>query len=141
MKKFMLVFVSFFLFGCATGAGQDISASVFSAGSYRNASVTQSSKLIAENENVDSLVIVDVRTPEEFNEGHLLGAVNIDYGAADFEEKVNKLDKDKMYLVYCRSGRRSEEAAKIMSNLGFKNVVNMLGGVIEWQKEGNLLVN
>ena len=80
-------------------------------------------------------IILDVRTPEEFAQGHLTNAVNINiYG--NFEEEVKKLDKDKPVLVYCRSGHRSGIAAKKMQKLGFKKVYNLSGGIIAWASAG-----
>ena len=79
---------------------------------------------------------IDVRTPREYAEGHLLGSVNIDYNTADFKEQVNKLYKDESYLLYCRSGSRSATAAQVMIELGFKDVFNMIGGIRAWEAAG-----
>lgn len=81
------------------------------------------------------IVILDVRTPEEFAEGHVKGAVNVDYRSADFAAKVDKLDKSKKYEVYCRSGHRSGESVKLMKEKGF-NAVSVTGGILEWQAKG-----
>lgn len=81
-------------------------------------------------------VILDVRTAEEFAEGHIPGAINIDYNSENFKSEVQKLDKNKSYEVYCRSGKRSSASAEIMNELGFKNVVNLEGGILEWQENG-----
>ena len=88
-----------------------------------------------------AVVILDVRTPGEFNEGHIKGAVNVDYEGMNFEGEVNKLDKTKTYAVYCRSGRRSGLATEVMAKNGFKSIFNLNGGVIDWQNAGNQLVN
>lgn len=85
--------------------------------------------------NHSEIVILDVRTPEEFAEGHVEGAVNIDYRNANFSSQIDKLDKKKKYEVYCRSGHRSEESAKLMNEKGFK-VANVTGGILEWQSKG-----
>lgn len=87
-----------------------------------------------------SVVILDVRTPEEFAEGHLPNAVNIDYKAADFAQKVDSLDHNIQYEVYCRSGHRSGESVKIMEEKGFKNVHHLEGGILKWQETGNEVV-
>ena len=92
--------------------------------------------LIQENHSNPDFVILDVRTPQEFSEGHLEDAVNIDFRAEDFREKVNELDKSKTYLVYCRSGARSRSASDVMEELGFEEGYNMLGGIIQWEAEG-----
>ena len=82
------------------------------------------------------LVILDVRTPAEFAEGHLPGAVNIDYQGADFAGEVAKLDREGHYLVYCRSGVRASYAVAIMLSQGFAHLDNMTGGYLEWTAQG-----
>jgi rhodanese-related sulfurtransferase len=79
-----------------------------------------------------AIVVLDVRTPEETAEGMIAGAIAIDYEADNFETEVDKLDKNKTYLVYCRSGSRSSEAGDIMVQKGFKHVFNLKGGYIAW---------
>lgn len=75
----------------------------------------------------DDTVILDVRTPEEFVEGHLAGAQNIDVSADDFDERVTQLDTDAQVVVYCRSGNRSAEAVERMEGLGFTNLTDAGG--------------
>jgi len=96
-------------------------------------------KMIQENADNPDLIIIDVRTKEEFNNGHIKNAINIDLKKNNFKIKINKLDKNKTYLIYCRSGSRSESALKIMEEEGFKEVYNF-GGVIQWQEAGYELV-
>lgn len=79
-----------------------------------------------------SLVILDVRTPVEFAEGHLEGAVNIDWESGHFAEDITVLDPTARYLVYCRTGIRAGYAAATMLQAGFTHVVNMAGGYEEW---------
>lgn len=87
----------------------------------------------------DSVQLLDVRTPQEYAEGHIDGALNINVQSDDFRRLVEKeLSKDFTILVYCRSGRRSMDAAEILTELGYK-VVNLKGGIIGW-KEGGLPV-
>ncbi len=81
-------------------------------------------------------ILLDVRTPEEFTEGHLLGAINIDYNNDGFAAALDTLDKTKQYEVYCRSGHRSGESAKMMVKKGFKKVYNLEGGILKWQESG-----
>ncbi len=92
--------------------------------------------LIQENQNNPAFVIIDVRTQEEFAEGHIENAVIIDYYSETFRDDINQLDKSKTYFIYCRSGNRSGKALNIMAGLGFQEVYNMLGGIIEWNAEG-----
>ena len=79
--------------------------------------------------------LVDVRTVEEFDEGHLKNAQNICVTDADFEKSIVKLDKDKPVYLYCRSGVRSAKAAKIMKDLGFKEIYDMEGGYLNWESQ------
>lgn len=75
-------------------------------------------------------IVLDVRTKSEYNEGHIAGSVNIDWNNTElFKSEIEKLDKNKTYILYCRTGNRSGQALKYMSSLGFKNVYNILGGV------------
>lgn len=83
------------------------------------------------------VVIVDVRTPEEFAAGHLQGAVNIDVSASTFDSQIAALDKDVVYAVYCRSGNRSTIAVGKMSDAGFSNLFNFnQGGFAELAAAG-----
>ncbi len=84
----------------------------------------------------DSVQLLDVRTPQEYAEGHIDGALNINVQSDDFKElALRKLSKDSTVLVYCRSGRRSLDAAEKLTKLGYK-VVNLKGGIIEWREDG-----
>lgn len=81
-------------------------------------------------------VILDVRTEEEVEEGIIPNAQNLDiYKGQEFVEELEKLDKSKNYYVYCRSGKRSVQAATLMENMGFENTYNLLGGFSEWDGE------
>ena len=78
-------------------------------------------------------VVLDVRTEGEFSEGYIPRAINMEIGEMS-EEEIEKLDKEKTYLLYCRSGGRSSRAAQMLDFLGFKNVYNLEGGYMEWVK-------
>ena len=92
--------------------------------------------LIMKNKDNPDFVILDVRTPREFAEGHIQNAVNLDYYSETFRDDLDSLDKNKTYLIYCRSARRSGKALDIMKALNFGKVYNMLGGTIQWKTEG-----
>ena len=87
-----------------------------------------------------SVVILDVRTPQEFAEGHLANAINIDFQSGNFEQEIASLDKSKTYAVYCRSSNRSGEAVKVMADAGFTRMYDMDGGIIDWQAAGGQIV-
>ena len=82
---------------------------------------------------VKHAVVVDVRTPEEFQKGHLQNALNIDWNGSEFEQQLATLDKDQPIFVYCLSGGRSGKALAKMHEAGFTNVVEMPGGMMEWR--------
>ena len=84
--------------------------------------------------NKKKVVVLDVRTTQEFNEGHLPNAVHIDVmDSVAFVQQAGKLKKGKTYLVYCKSGRRSAKAATIMEQQGFRHIWNMEGGITAWK--------
>lgn len=77
--------------------------------------------------------LVDVRTPDEFRAGHISGAVNIDFfDRANFRSRFEKFDKEKPLYIYCRSGNRSQKAANIIKDLGFKEIYDLAGGIMRW---------
>ena len=82
------------------------------------------------------LVVLDIRTPEEFNEARLADAVNVDFYDADFADQLDALDKNDPYVMYCRSGNRSSEAIKTMKDLGFVEVYEIDGGIANWYDSG-----
>lgn len=88
----------------------------------------------------DDLVILDVRTPEEFAEGHIDDAIMIDFYSDDFADQLAGLDPDVPYVLYCRSGNRSGQTLAIMEQLGFTSVQDVDGGAIAWQEAGLPLV-
>ena len=119
MKK-MLTFLLAML-GLSTACGQ---------GNFENADVKAFSELIEDS----SVVLLDVRTASEFAEGHIEGAINIDQGQSDFMEKAKAaLPMDKKIAVYCRSGRRSANAAGKLGAEGYR-CVNLEGGIVAWKE-------
>ncbi len=95
----------------------------------------QDGAAIASNPPED-LVILDVRTEEEFAEGHIDGAVMIDFYSDDFADQIADLDPDVPYLLYCRSGNRSGQTTAIMQDLGFSDVADIDGGILSWSQAG-----
>ncbi len=90
-------------------------------------------QMIQNNQNNPDFVIIDVRTRAEFEGGHIENATNIDFYSEAFLDMLNNLDKNKTYLIYCRSGARSGSTLDIMAELNFKEVYNILGGMIQWE--------
>ena len=99
---------------------------------FKNLSVAEFAKMAAGKQNV----ILDVRTAQEFQAGHLAGALNLDVTAPDFEQKAAALDKTKTYLVHCATGVRSERACKKLTALDFPNLYNLPGGFKAWVAAG-----
>ena len=125
----------FYILGIAMGMSVFLS-SLFgchvSDGDFRSLSVAEFKEYIADT----AVVRLDVRTAEEYAEGHIAGAVNLDVLQPDFKQKSKAvLPKGKTIALYCRSGKRSKKAARILSELHYK-VVELDGGYLEWTKAG-----
>ncbi|MCL3862235.1 rhodanese-like domain-containing protein [Actinotalea sp. K2] len=88
----------------------------------------------------EGTVVLDVRTPAEFAEGHLPGAVNLDLSSGEFPQQVAALDTDLAYAVYCRSGNRSDQALAIMRESGFTDAAHLEGGILTWTQAGGAVV-
>ena len=119
MKKLLTCLLA--TLGLTTDCGQQ---------NFENADVQEFAELIADS----NVVVLDVRTAAEFAEGHIQRAILIDQGQSDFMEKAKAtLPTDKTIAVYCRSGRRSANAAGRLADAGYK-CVNLKGGIIAWKK-------
>lgn len=97
--------------------------------SFKSVDVTTFEK---ELKNTSNAQLLDVRTPGEFNSGHIENAKNVDWNGNNFDQEVANLDKDKPVYVYCLSGGRSKKAAKHLNELGFKNILELDGGFMAW---------
>lgn len=132
-KAVFLLLVLIALIQCKPSASEsrDLSesAAVEAQPTIKNVDIKGAKLLIAQN---NDLIIIDARTPEEYVEGTLPNAINVDVKNDNFESEINKLDKSAKYLVHCRSGSRSLKAADIMIKNGFVNVTNMEGGYLAW---------
>ena len=123
MKRIMVLLSTLLLAGCA--------AAPHRANSYRQISMEQAVRMM---ERETDYVILDVRTPEEYAAGHIPGAINVPNESIGTEEIPTLPVKDRLILVYCRSGRRSKEAAEKLVFLGYTNVVEF-GGILDWTGE------
>jgi len=86
-------------------------------------------------ENKD-LIVLDVRTPQEFFSGSIKGAVNLDSGLATLKKELDGLERNEAYLIYCRTDNRSTQVAEKMVDMGFDNIYRLEGGIVSWQKNG-----
>ena len=105
--------------------------------SYTNLSAQKTKALINDyKEKSKKLIIIDVRTKDEYKKSHLTNSKLIDFFDSNFEDKIKNLDKKTPYLVHCQSGGRSMKAFKLMQSLGFKKVYHLDGGMLTWKKLG-----
>ena len=109
-----------------------IPAFVFAADPAKHVKADEAAKIVAEGKTV----IVDVRTADEFKDGHIKGAKNIDIMSNDFETQLTKLDKTQPTLVHCQAGGRSTRALKVVEKLGFTNLIHLDEGFGGWQAAG-----
>lgn len=97
-------------------------------------------ELIGQNRDRNDFLILDVRTPGEFRQGYIAGAVLLDYYRPDFRERFASLDRDTTILTYCHSGSRSSSVLALAEKLGFKRVFDLRGGIVNWKRAGLPLV-
>ena len=100
---------------------------------FKSLTPTEAFKLIKEHVNDPNWIILDIRTPWEFAENHIENAKNLDFTDPNLYEMVEKLDIDRTYIIYCKSGRRSIKMLDIMKDLGFTNVYSIIGGFKGWK--------
>ena len=138
MKRIFFIFIAalflFALTGCQAGTVQptaSASENDTAAASYRQVSTADAVALM---EQEDNYILLDVRTQEEFDAGHIPGAICVPNESIGSEDIPELPDKDQLILVYCRSGRRSKEASQKLADLGYSNIVEF-GGIIDWTGE------
>jgi rhodanese-related sulfurtransferase len=118
-----------------TGAGR-----VSAVGAQiRQVNPDQAAELIRSSVGNRNFVILDIRTPGEYRDGHLPNAVLLDFHSPAFRENLAALDRNKSYLMYCRSGNRSARALTMMRELGFMKVAELRGGIKAWISSGRTL--
>ena len=116
-------------------------STIFSCSLINNESVNQiNSDELIEFIELNDAILVDVRTEDEYNSGYIESSLNIDYFSNEFSVNADKLDKSTPIILYCRSGKRSSMSANKISKLGFKEIYNLQGGILEWIEEGNAVV-
>jgi len=123
------------LAGCSSGSTASASEAVAVAGPQR-VGVAEFASVLTQ----PGIQIIDVRTPVEFDSGHIAGAVNIPVQSADFAERIARLDPAGQYAVYCRSGNRSQPAVAAMKDAGISTVYELASGTNGWAADGQPLV-
>jgi rhodanese-related sulfurtransferase len=106
----------------------------------KQVSPDEAEKLVAANAGDRNFVVLDIRTPGEYRDGHFHGAVLINYHSSDFRDRLAALDKSRTYFMYCRSGNRSGRALAMMREMGFTRVYELRGGILAWVSSGRELV-
>jgi len=124
-KALMLIGIWSCVAGCSLGGGDLLSPAEFNSRIHATTQVQ----------------LMDVRTPEEFAEGYIKGAVNIDFNGENFAEQIQSQTKSMAVYVYCRSGRRSAAAAEQMGEMGFTQVFDLDGGILGWKEKGMPISN
>jgi rhodanese-related sulfurtransferase len=106
----------------------------------RAVSAKEAAALIDKHNGDNEFAILDIRTPGEFQSGHLAKSVPIDFYSPTFADQLNRLDKTKTYLVYCRTGNRSTKSLELFKKLKFQKVYHMASGISAWKSEGFTVV-
>jgi rhodanese-related sulfurtransferase len=96
----------------------------------------EAQQVILQNKGNPDFVLIDIRTPEEFESGRIAGATNINYHSESFSADLDKLDKSKTYMIYCRTGRRTSDTVGIMVRLGFTTIYRINGDITRWKSQG-----
>ena len=125
MKKLIPILLSALMLTGCTGAGNSTN------NTYRQISTDEAVTMMAEE---TGYIILDVRRADEFAAGHIPGAINVANESIGTDEVPELPDKDQLIMVYCRSGRRSKEAAEKLVKLGYTNIVEF-GGILDWKGE------
>jgi rhodanese-related sulfurtransferase len=127
LKLTILLFVATLAISCNTKSqSQSDSISVITPTEFKEESVGQA--------------IIDVRTPQEFSEGHIEGAININFFDKTFLDQIAKYEKNEPLFIYCKSGNRSGQASKKIADFGFTKIYDLEGGILYWMKNNNEVV-
>ena len=113
-----------------------LSPSAQSDPQFTAVSPKKASALIEEHKEDSDFVILDIRTPGEYQYGHIKNSIMIDFYSKAFAEEINRLDKGKTYLIYCRSGNRSTRSLELFQKLKFQKIYHLSSGINGWKSEG-----
>ncbi|MFC1964652.1 rhodanese-like domain-containing protein [Chloroflexota bacterium] len=124
-------------FPLAAGCGENIATETpdLTGQIIQDVTVEEAYTFIRQNQLDPTFIIIDVRTPEEFTEGHIERAINIDFRSENFGGQIDALNRGNKYLIYCRSGNRSSGALEVMVEMNFKEVYHLSSGIIKWIDE------
>lgn len=128
------------LSGCGESATDSSTSSgtstVIDVGPEDGVALLGGAEALVANAGSPDLTILDVRTPAEFAQGHLPGAVNLNLNGSGFSDGIAALDKTKTYFVYCQTSNRSGTATQMMADAGFEDVYDLQGGIVAWAQQG-----
>lgn len=128
---FIIILVSPFLVACGEPSGNAIVA----------LTAKQARQLLEKHSGNSDFILLDIRTPKEYAQGHISGAFLLDYYRPSFKASLQRLDRNKTYLIYCRSGNRSSRTLNLIQSLGFRKVYHLKDGIIDWNRERFPVVN
>jgi rhodanese-related sulfurtransferase len=126
----VLAFVGFILWSPSVQSDQKFAA----------VSPVEASALIEKHKGDPDFVVLDIRTPGEYQSGHIENSIMIDFYSKTYVEEINQLDKEKIYLVHCRSGNRSSRSMALFKKLQFQKIYHLSSGINGWKSEGLPLV-
>lgn len=133
----MVLVATAFMAGCGREQEkQEAAETEEAAATAGNLTPAEARAMILANRDNPDFVLLDIRRPEEYAAGHLEGAELLDFYAPGFKDELAGLDRNKTYLIYCRTGRRTGIALGMMKELGFSDASHMTGGITRWQAEG-----
>lgn len=121
MKQYIIIIIALFSSIYSMTAQQNDVIQLLDAKTFKDSITTKNVQLI------------DVRTPDEYNSGHIEDAKNIDFYSANFTAEFNKLDKEKPVYIYCKSGNRSHQSANKLVEMGFKHIYDLRGGILNYK--------
>ena len=142
MKKYLFAAILVF---CSSGASIRVHADEpvpqvkpeVSAESTKDISAVEANDYLSSDSRArDNAVVLDIRTGKEFGDGHIKGAMNLNFLGDDFKEKLAKLDRDRVYVMHCQSGGRSGRAKAVFKELGFKKILHIQDGYRAWASAG-----
>ena len=130
----IIVMTSFLITGCAQNKKEDVKNE--DAGT----TISKAEIVLVTPEDLnkagDEIILLDVRSPEEYAQGHIKHAKNVNYFDADFMDQILKLDKNEEIYLYCKGGKRSNNAANKLKQAGFTKIYDLKGGIVNWTNQG-----
>jgi rhodanese-related sulfurtransferase len=136
IKKKMKKLLSIAFLSILTLGSIQIKAQMAETSPIQNVSAHEAKEILKNGD----YVLLDIRTPGEFQASRIEGAINIDFYNRGFIDNLNKLDKEQAYFVYCRSGNRTGQSMRVFQALGFKNIVHLQRGIVDWTASGYSMV-